>query len=366
MKKLLFALIPLILCSCSHDMNRREIDEINLVHVLGIDYSDDEFILTALYSSNGGADQEDGGDATEEVVKGTGKTPYQALEDIIIKNKKTISLAQTGNYLIGEGAAKKGIDICLDFLTRDETIKMEALIYITQGISASDYIDNAIEEKQRVNEDLEAIKQKQHEMVTRHDNTMVNLINEMKQFNSSILIPYLISEDNSFLIEGYAVFDHNKLKDYLDKETSSGVDFIKDVIRRYPIYLKEGVGLSLSYSKCRLKSRIEDGIITVNIKVDFETMIKEVSISKDIFTKEYLAELTKQQNNYIKKVIEKAVSYSVKNSRDILQIARLIENQHVKKWKDYEEDWDKLVSQVEYEYSINSKIAKTFILGYER
>ena len=49
-KKLVIILFPLLLCGCSHDMNRREIDEINFIHVMGIDYSEGEYVLTATYS----------------------------------------------------------------------------------------------------------------------------------------------------------------------------------------------------------------------------------------------------------------------------------------------------------------------------
>ena len=129
MKKLFLLMIPILLYGCSHDMNRREIDEINIVHVIGIDYLDGEFIISVLYSSDGGADSEESGvSSEEEIISGTGRTPYEALEDVKFKNKKNITLAHTGSFLIGEGAASQDISLCLDFISRDETIKMESLL----------------------------------------------------------------------------------------------------------------------------------------------------------------------------------------------------------------------------------------------
>ena len=55
------------LTGCTNDMNRREIDEINFIHVMGIDYSAGEFILTAVYSSDQGADAEKGEAGKEEI-----------------------------------------------------------------------------------------------------------------------------------------------------------------------------------------------------------------------------------------------------------------------------------------------------------
>lgn len=368
-KVLLFMiiLIPILFGGCTHDMNRKEIDEINFIHVMGIDYKDGEYTVSALYSSSGGADPESGGGGpgTEEITEGKGKTPYQALEDIRLKNKKSISVANTGYFLIGDEAAKSGIKECLDFLSRDETIKMEALIYVIQNSSALDFLNQGLQNKQTIHEDLKAVEQKQLELITRNDNTLVNILNEMRQKYSSVLIPYLVSEAKSFLIKGYAVFDELKLKDYLDTDTSSGVNFIKNIIRVYPIYLDDHVGLSLSYSKTKLKSKLEGSRVRITVKVDFETMIKEITSKDEVFTREGLARLTGAQNDYIRKILEKAANYSSTTGLDILQIARLVENEHVAEWKKLEQGWKESISDIEYEYVIQSKIAKSFILGDE-
>ncbi len=369
-KSALFMLmiIPFLCNGCSHDMNRKEIDEINFIHVMGIDFADGEYTVSALYSSEGGADPEaggSGGGGKEEITEGKGKTPYQAMEDIRLKNKKTISVANTGYFLIGDEAARNGIEDCLDFLSRDETIKMEALVYIVQNSSATDFLKQGLKDKQTIHEDLEAVEQKQMELVTRNDNTLVNILNDMEQNYSSVLIPYLVSQEKSFLIKGYSVFDQLKLKDYLDLETSSGVNFVKDIIRVYPIHLNNQVGLALSYSNTKLKSELKGKQVKVSIHVDFETMIKEIMGGEQVFTRDALMELTELQNEYIKKIIKKAVDYSVNTGLDILQIARLVENQHVGKWNEFAEGWKDTISEIEYEYTVNSKISKSFLLGDE-
>lgn len=367
MKKLIILLFVFLLYGCSsHDMNRREIDEINFIHVMGIDYSLGEYILTAIYSSNQGADPENGAAGNEEISRGRGRTPYEAFQDLKLKNKKSISIANTGYFLIGDSAAGHGLDKCLDFLSRDETVKMESLIFVTQDMDVSDFIAQSIENGMTIHEDLEAVEQKQRELITRNDNTLVNILNEMEDKMTSVLIPYLTAERNSFLIQGYAVFDEFVLVDYLDMETSSGVNFIKDIIRVFPIYLEEQVGLTVSYTKSKLKSRLDNNQIKVIIQLDFETMVKEINTDKNIFTKEELSKLTEMQNNYVIEIMKKATNYSIYNGRDILQIARLIQNQHVKKWRDYEENWNSTISEIQYEFDVNSMISKSFILSNER
>lgn len=355
-----------LLSGCTHDMNRREIDEINFIHVMGLDYSEGDYIITVIYSSSQGADPEKGSTGEEETSKARGATPYEAYENLKLKNKKSISIANTGYFLIGERACEKGINICIDFLSKDETTKMDSLLFVIKGKDASEFIKESMEGKQIVHEDLEAVEQKQQELVTRNDNTLVNIMNEIENDMTSVIIPYLISEEKAFLIKGYAVFDKLKLADYLDMETSTGVNFIKNIVREFPIYLKDDVSLSIAYTNTSLKSELDDDTIKVVINVDFETMVKEVITDEDIFNKNALESLTNKQNEYIMEVIKKAVNYSIYHGRDILQVARLIENQHTSRWSEYEEDWEELVSEIQYEFVINSKIAKSFILGKQR
>ena len=365
-KKLVIILFPLLLCGCSHDMNRREIDEINFIHVMGIDYSEGEYTLTAIYSSSQGADPEKGSAGDEEISEGKGATPFEAFQNLKLKNKKTVSIANTGYFLLGERAAEKGINMCVDFLSRDETVKMESLLFVTKGTDAAAFISESIEMGQSVHEDLEAVEQKQQELVTRNDNTLVNILNELENDMTSGIIPYLVAEENSFLLPGYAVFDKLILTDYLDMDTSSGINFIKNIIRAYPIYLDDNVALSISYSKSHMESKFNNNQVKVLIYLDFETMVKEINSDKDMFSAEALKNITEMQNDYIIKVMQKATNYSINTGRDILQIARLMQNQHNRSWSDIEEDWTSMVSKIEYEFEVKSQITKSFILGYGR
>ena len=367
MKRLIFLILPILLCSCTHDMNREEIDEIDLVLVLGIDYFDGEYHLSALYNTGGGADSEAGaGSGKEQIAKGKGKTAYEALEDLKQSNKKNITLAQAGSFLIGEEAAKQGIDRALDFLKRDETIKMEALIYIIKEKKALEFMEEGIENKLAIHEDLDAMKQKQKELLTRNDNTFVNILNDMEQGYSSVLIPYLIGEKSGLLIGGYAVFDELKLVDYLDRDTSDGVNFIRNIMRSFPIYLEDEVSLAVSYTDTRLKTDLRDNRIIITIEVDFESMLKEITTKEDVFTQKELLRLTDAQNEYVLTILEKPVKYSKENGMDILNLARLVENQNVGDWKRIEGTWDEMITGIEYRYQIRSQITKSFILGNNR
>ena len=77
---------------------------------------------------------------------------------------------------------------------------MESLIFIIKDDNA-EFIKDSIENGQTVHEDLEAVKQKQEELITRNDNTLVNILNEMEVKTASVLIPYLITEEMPFFLK---------------------------------------------------------------------------------------------------------------------------------------------------------------------
>jgi spore germination protein KC len=371
MKKAWLLIILLIsgsLAGCSYDMNRREIDEIDMALVLGIDYEDGQYKLCALYSPGSGSgaegsEKEGSSDGGQELAIGTGSSAFLALEDLKEKNKKAVTLAQTGTFLIGEAAAKAGLWPCIDFLQRDETIKMEALIFITKGMSAEDFIKLGQENNKTVHEDLEAIKQKRKEQLTRNNNTMVNILNDCMQELSCVMIPYMTADEAGYKIEGYAVFSNYILRDYLDSETSDGVNFFRNMVRTYTIPLENQAGLLITHTKTRIIADAEESLIKIKVKLVFESMIREILSDKDIFTTEGLNKLTQEQNNYLKEILDKPVRYSVENGLDILNLARVVENQNVAAWKDIERDWSTLISEISYEYEIKSKVSKAFMLG---
>ena len=363
--KIILFILPLLVTGCSMDLNRKEIDEIDLVRVLGIDYDNEEFVLSALYNSSQGADPE-GGSGESVVIKGRGRSVYEAFEDIKQKNKKSISLAHTGYFLIGYNAASKGIDDCLDFLSRDETIKMESLIFVMKYMDAMEFIEKGIENEQILHEDLEAISQKQQEIIKRNDNNLVNILNEMEQSYSAVLIPYILAEEDSFSIAGYAVFKDFILADYLDEDTSSGVRFLKNTIRRYPLFLASEVGLLLTNINTKLSSSLDNNRVTIMIEMDYTSAIKEVTTNNDIFTFDMRNQLTEEKNQAVLEIISKPINYMMVTGNDIIGLARLIENNHVNEWKNMKENWADLIYDIKYQYILHSKIDKSFIIGNER
>ena len=177
------------------------------------------------------------------------------------------------------------------------------------------------------------------------------------------MIPYMTADDSGYKVEGYAVFNNYILRDYLDSETSDGVNFFRNLVRSYDIYIEDKAGLIITYTRTKIKADLAKKAINVKIKVDFESMIKEVLTEDDIFSPQQLQKLTQEQNKYIEGILKKSVKYSTDNGLDILNLARVVENQNVAGWKDIESSWSELLPYINYSFEIKSKVSKAFMLG---
>ena len=152
MRKVMTIACLLLMCllmeGCSKDFNKKEVNQIDMIRVLGIDYDDHQYVVTALYGI-GGADTINGEIKT---IDGKGATLFEAFENLKEKNRKNITLAYTGFYLIGQGVADHGIDDTIQFLIKDDTVKINALMYLISEQRASTVIDDAKEAKNRSEE----------------------------------------------------------------------------------------------------------------------------------------------------------------------------------------------------------------------
>lgn len=98
-------LICIVLVGCSRDFNKKDMNQIDMIRLVGLDYDGGEFIITAMYGI-GGTDT-----IVDEIrtIEGRGSDIFTAFENLRSKNSKSISLSYTGFYMVGEGLAENGV-----------------------------------------------------------------------------------------------------------------------------------------------------------------------------------------------------------------------------------------------------------------
>jgi spore germination protein KC len=362
MKRFVFILIILsvvALSGCSQDLNKNEIDKVDLIRVLGVDYAKNEYTLTALYSTGTGAETSAG---NITVIDASGPSLFEAYENLKLKNKKNLSLAHASFFLIGESLAKNGIEPFISYLSRDETIKMNSLVYITKNMKASKVIDEAKKKKIMIQDDLNAMVQKRLERVTRNDNTLLYLLEDINDKVSDTVIPYLVFDKGNLFMQGYTAMNRMKLIGYLDEDTSLGIDFFKNIVRTCPIYLEDEIGLQITSVKTKLKPTLQYDGVLVKVDIDYDSILRNMNLGNTSLSKDEIEDLKKKQNEYIQRLIDQAILVTRTLNVDVIEIGKVIMQDEVI-WDRISQNKDNYLQYINYDYNFESRIARSAVAG---
>lgn len=361
MKKAFMIACLLLMCvlmgGCSKDLNKKEINQIDMIRVLAIDYKDNQYQITALYGI-GGADTVNGDIKTAE---GEGATLFEAFENLKEKNRKNISLAYTGFYLLGQGLVDQGVEDTIQFLIKDETVKINALMYIVSKQEASNVISDAMNTKNMIQDDLNSMVEKRLESVTRNENTILWLYDEIEDHEGSTIIPYFTYEDSDLEYGGYAALYDGKLVAYLDKDTSLGVDLFRGIVKSCPIYLDGGYGIMINNVKTQLTPSLQSDSIKVEVKLQFDSVLRSVADNDQNMNKKVRNEIKKEQTAYMINLLEQAVSVTQTIHVDVFALSDVLQRDKVV-WQALDGHHDEFLQFVKYHYNIQSRLTRSSVL----
>ena len=341
-------------------MERTEISDVDILLVVGIDKAADGYHVSGLYNKNGGVDEATGG---TKYIDGTGDTFYAAYNDMVRKDAKSVSIAHTTFFLFNEQAARAGMSQCLDYIERDQTVKMNAMIYILKGSSVKDFMIKSIEEKTQFNDELNAISEKQFDEQKVVDNTVSKVAEALKENYDNLFIPYLVSENDYLYINGYGIIKNDALVTYLDHQQSMTLDFLRNRLRTYPIYLENKVGLEITDSKVKSDVNIVNGSLVVTMNVSFESDIKEVASTDSVYEDYYVDQLENLQNQYMANQLQELIQVANNYHLDLVDISNKIRATYVKDWETISSNWNYYFTNISYQYNIKSQTAQSYVVG---
>lgn len=155
MRKIIIGTVLMLLlanltgCKNSVLPQRKEIDDLQLVQVVGIDKLEDSIYNCMVTIASKNLETEGGQDGSGNTAGDTGsskaqaliltsegKTIFDAVRKIQTHSNKTIFWGHCEYYLIGEDAARDNISKYIDFFTRDHELRIDFKVYIVKGSTA--------------------------------------------------------------------------------------------------------------------------------------------------------------------------------------------------------------------------------------
>ncbi|WP_134117977.1 Ger(x)C family spore germination protein [Orenia marismortui] len=362
--------ISLILSSCA---GKREMDELGIVGLTGVDWLPDEgkyeIIVQVMVPSKAGGGM--GGSIIQSWnVTASGKTMMRASKNLRSKVSKKLVWFHSNLIIIGEQAAKKGLKDIIDFFARNKEIRYNSWVLISQFP-----IKETIESNPRFESSLPAeitglIQNNQTDWSESYalnlKDMLIRLANDDFDEVTGRLTNYKpklppegtyqqldlvknIPEDlrDVIALSGDAVLKDGKLKGWLDRVESKGYLFVVDEIEGGAIVEyesgKEKFSAEILSSKSDLKPEIKAGKISFKLKVKTDLAITEAVTNLDLTKSEDIKKLQKNLAKEIEGNIKTVLWRAQQDyNADIFGYGNAVYRNNPQKWEEIKDQWDQI------------------------
>lgn len=376
LKKILLIVLILmntiILVAC---WNYREIDKFVILAGAAIDKDKDtnKYILTLELVETIGEQ----GELKSRIIQSKSDSIFGALREGIEVNGKKIYWGHNKIIIISEEIAKYDLMPLIDVVLRDAEIRADTKIFVSKANTASKILyksrktgDEIISYK--INDTLENQKS-----VSYYPN--VNFAKFTKQLlikGSSSIVPCVNTENEEgipmFRVVGSSVFKKDKLVGYLNYLETRNVLFIKDEVEGGFLVVKNEVDgkkynntLEIFGSKTKIKPEYKDNQLAMNINVEVDAGIIELSGEKDFIEEKGRGILQKDAEEYLKKEMKKVIDKAqIDFQSDIFGFAGIIMREMPKEWKKkIEPNWEEEFKELDTNIQVKINIRNSALLS---
>lgn len=381
MKRILFSILVLIMIAftgCDDGItNYKNIDEIIFARVLAIDKANtdsNDVSITAAYqvSTSGGSGDPSAKKKQADVITSEGKTLFDTVRNFNSFSDRKIFLGQVDFILFSEDIAKDGLLKYIDFFARYYEVNLNTDIFIVKNTTAKELLDTAVKNEYFVSKYLKSLLENSRYLSI---SSGVKLKDIIRSLDKSYISPYLpslrikesLNEDgeNDIEMDGYAIFDGEKLIGYFTEKEARGFNWITNKVISGVILVKgkDGKDISLEIHSSRTKIRpvFDNNNLAVTVSVDMSSNISEQTSSEDIYNEQTLEYLKNQQEQIIKREIEKALALAKDKHTDVFGIGDIIYHKHPIKWQGLENTWMEAFANLKTDVEVASDIKRTYI-----
>lgn len=366
-----------------------EITDLEMVRIIALDRgkAPDAVKVSIMARGQEGGNAESGGDGKGEgqrskleaiILTAEGKSVLDTVRNFQTYTDKQMFLGHIDFYLIGEEAARENLSKYVDFISRDDEVRLNSTIFIVEGpagkileiSNASDYF--LPERLKNLSQNISLLsissKMKLLDLIGRLDENgtfgiavpcIRQTVFEKQQENGEIGLK------NEFTLDGYAIIKDLKLVGFIHCPVSRGYNFICNKVFSGTIDLSDPEGNTVTTeilgSRTSIVPRIKGNrLVGVDIRTQFETNIDEVHSTEDIFREDTLRFLERQQSDRIKDEMEKCVEAAKEYKTDFIGIGEKVNLRHPILWKGLKEQWPLIFADLPVTVEVESRIDRSY------
>ncbi|MDQ5983622.1 MAG: Ger(x)C family spore germination protein [Eubacteriales bacterium SKADARSKE-1] len=364
MKKVSIIIISfLLLVFISGCMQVAQVNEKLIIQAMGVDLSDEEYIITVQaldVESAGGKDLVAA--KKVKIFKARGYSIQDAMVNIKSQSGGKPIYSQAILLIMGEEIAKSGVGVFIDFFIRNYDFSPGVNVLVARG-KACDILTTKIDEKIITAEKLASISKEGMDANNSVNSNMGQFIGDVKCENRGAIAGYIMSEEldekNALVVDKIAFFNGDKLVGVLDPEESKGYLFIKgksfgisDLVYS-PDFLD--ITYTASNSKSKIKVYLQEDKLSVSIDMNVSLYVSESNVGVNCESDS--SNIESLVSDRIKDLAKKAIKKSIiDNKTDIFGFSCRFLKFNFQYVKENDLDLVEMLQDAEYNIKVKTKL----------
>ena len=388
--------VALFFLGCNLSLPRSELDDLAIVLGVGIDVSPDDpdEVMLTLVVARAAIDGEVGQGIGINTITSAGLTVFDALRKVAVYRDYVLFCGHNEYILLGEELAKRGLEKYLRVFYTDYAFQTDCPVMIVRGMTAHDFL---AKQGKDVGKGIEHIVMvlRDRDMTSLYENVHVtDIVKTTEVFPRTVLVPYVVIGNSSPLkredeeeasVEGqhspaleplgdkmiplgYAVFQHDRLQDFLDEEQMLGVNWLLHQVQSSGMVLSDSAGdrvsLDVLRSRCDIRMQKEDGQLCVVANLNVESVLNEMfargGAAKDESDNAMFARMEDIQRQMITATVNNTLQHSLQKNYDLLDLYSRVVNRHNTRWDVFTDDWEGMYPKTKFTVRVNCRITSSF------
>lgn len=344
MKKLILIIILLMCTGC---FDYKEISDLAIVSAMGIDYVDNEYIVSMEVLNDSSNKESSTTDAFVECSKA--KTLTEAIDKVSDKLPKRSSFTHMNLLILGNNILNNKLEDIIDLFLRN-TYFRESFYIIGTKNKPDELLNNTSKD---INVASDAITRILENMSY---STNANIIIDFQEFMNTYFkfgkdntISNVVIKDKDFIIDGMIILDNLKYKATLDNEMAKMYNVLTNNFKRATFSKKYDEGyFTVGLSDGKIKISVSDKIY---VKGSIEGRIIDNDPNFDIRNTKVIDKLNKDFTKIINDLSKELINYTKYYNSDILGLSN--KYYQTKRIKD-----ENIFKNLKIDANINFKISK--------
>ncbi|NLT39960.1 MAG: Ger(x)C family spore germination protein [Clostridiales bacterium] len=379
-------LVSALLCGCKKDFfpERHEIQEIEIINVIGVDVCrDDPSMVEVTFLSSRQREssvESGGGTRIAQVSTMKGLTVYDAKLKLRKHSDHVPEFSHVQYTIFGEDALKEGLVKFIDCFVRDAEFRFTTEVYVARGCTAKEMLQKTSTGDRFLADRLENLDYDSHLLSRITPVSLTEIVGMLDSDTSAAIVPALRLRnmehelvytgelpESEVATYGYAVLKDTRLVGFFDENISRGYSLLTNEFGHSLIVVEDDKGMKVTLSINDAKTDTEasfdgDTLNHITYRADLSCVILEQQSRENILKPESLKHIEQSLTETIKNEMIAVINRSKALGVDAIGLGRKMRLTHPLRWNKLKNDWSETFTDLDISVEVCSRVLNSMII----